>query len=106
MDTSGIRGFKNKGLNRERNGEDFYRSARSTLGKRIHKKLTKKPSWYRKRKSSEIVEQTFVGLNANGLPDKPLRKRKRSEDDLDILQGGSRLDTTPAVLVPDHQIII
>ena len=29
--TSGIRGFKSKGLNRERNVEDFYRSARSTL---------------------------------------------------------------------------
>ena len=29
--TSGVRGFKSKGLNRERNVEDFYRSARSTL---------------------------------------------------------------------------
>ena len=40
--TSGVRGFLNKLKNREKNGEEMYRSARSTLGKRIHKKLTEK----------------------------------------------------------------
>ena len=47
--TSGVRGYLNKIKNRLKNGEEFYRSARSTLGKRIHKKLTEKTSWYRKR---------------------------------------------------------
>ena len=47
--TSGVRGYKNKVRNRMRNGEDFYRSAKSTLGGRIHKKLTAKTTWYRKR---------------------------------------------------------
>ena len=40
--TRGVRGMLSKIKNRERNGEAFYRSARSTLGKRIHKKLTEK----------------------------------------------------------------
>ena len=40
--TSGVRGMMSKIRNREKNGEAFYRSARSTLGKRIHKKLTEK----------------------------------------------------------------
>ena len=81
--TSDVRGYKNKVRNRMRNGEDFYRSAKSMLGGRIHKKLTAKTTWYRKRKSSDndTEIETFAGLNANGLPDEPLRKRKRSEDD-------------------------
>ena len=81
--TSGVRGYKNKIRNRLKNGEDFYRSAKSTLGGRIQKKLTAKTTWYRKRKSSDIENEneTFAGLNANGLHDEPLRKRKRSEDD-------------------------
>ena len=58
----------------------MYRSAKSTLGKRINKKLTEKTTWYRKRRDSENEkEQTFAGLNANGLPDEPIRKRKRSD---------------------------
>ena len=36
--TSGVRGFMNKWTNKERNREEFYRSAKSTLGKRINKK--------------------------------------------------------------------
>ena len=77
--TSGVRGFINKKINRDKNGEDFYRSAKKTLGKRIQKIFTEKTTWYRKRKASE-TEQTFVGLNANGLPAEPMRKRKGSED--------------------------
>ena len=78
--TSGVRGYLNKLKNRDKNGEEVYRSARSTLGKRINKKLTEKTTWYRKRRESENEkEQNFVGLNANGLPDEPIRKRKRSE---------------------------
>ena len=42
--------------------------------------MTEKTTWYRERKKSEN-EQNFVGLNANGLPDEPMRKRKRSEED-------------------------
>ena len=40
--TSRVRGLINKRINRDKNGEDFYRSAKKTLGKRIQKKLTKK----------------------------------------------------------------
>ena len=32
--------------NREKKGEAFCRSAGNTLGKRIHKKLTEKTTWY------------------------------------------------------------
>jgi hypothetical protein len=78
--TSGAKGYQNKIQNRIKNGEDLYRSARSTLSKRIHKKLTKKTNWYRKRKTSEQQESNFVRLNANGLPDEPMNKRKRSVD--------------------------
>ena len=46
----------------------MYRSAKSTLGKRIYKKLTEKTTWYRKRKMSE-KEPNFVGLNDNCLHD-------------------------------------
>ena len=65
--TSGVRGFMNKQVNRKKNGEEFYRSAKKTMGKRIHKKLTEKTNWYRKKKEND-TERNFVGLNANGLP--------------------------------------
>jgi hypothetical protein len=84
----------------------MYRSARSTLGKRIHKKLTEKTTWYRKRKEGE-KEQNFVGLNANGLPDEPLRKRKRSEDDGDVHHhqqvGGDTMAHQPKTNLNPHQ---
>jgi hypothetical protein len=47
--SKGVRGYLNKVKIRRKNGEEFYRSARSSLGKMIHKKLTEKTSWYRKR---------------------------------------------------------
>ena len=47
---SGVRGFMNRKVNREKNGEDFYRSSKKTMGKRNQKKLTEKTTWYRKRK--------------------------------------------------------
>ena len=50
------------------------------MGKRIHKKLTEKTNWYRKKKEND-TKRNFIGLNANGLPDAPIRKRKRSEDE-------------------------
>jgi hypothetical protein len=38
-----------------------------------------KTSWYKQKKKTEEKTSSFVGLNANGLPDKPLtRKRKRT----------------------------
>ena len=45
---SGVRGFMNRKVNREKNGEDFYRSSKKTMGKRNQKKFTEKTTWYRK----------------------------------------------------------
>ena len=86
--TSGVRGYLNKIKNREKNGEEFYRSAKSTLSKRIYKKLTAKTSWYRQKKSDEVQGSGFVGLNANGMPDEPMtKKRKRSQDEVTEARG-------------------
>ena len=40
--TSGVKGYQNKIKNRIKNEEDFYRSAMSTLSKRMYKKLKEK----------------------------------------------------------------
>ena len=66
---SGVVGYKNKIKNRRKNGQPFYRSAKSTLGGRIRKKLTEKNNWY-KKKNSEGQMGAFRGLNANGRPDR------------------------------------
>ena len=51
--TCGLVGFRNKVEKRKTMGEDFYRSAASTLKSRVKKKLTAKTSWYKKRKTGE-----------------------------------------------------
>ena len=69
---SGVVGFNNKVKNRKKNGQPFYRTAKSTLGGRIRKKLTEKSSWYRKKKN-DGQRSTFKGLNRNGKPEKQPR---------------------------------
>ena len=48
---SGVVGFNNKIKNRQKNGQPFYRCAKSTLGGRIRKKLTEKTNWFKKKSS-------------------------------------------------------
>ena len=56
---SGIKGRKRKCARRKRNGIDFYRSGRSTLGARYKMKLTEKSTWYKEeteRSGGAVVE--------------------------------------------------
>ena len=53
---SGLKGWKRKCVRRERDGVDFYRSGRSTLGARTKKKLTEKSTWYKKKRKREEEE--------------------------------------------------
>ena len=54
---SGLKGWKRKCVRRERDGVDFYRSGRSTLGARTKKKLTEKSTWYKKKRKREEEEE-------------------------------------------------
>ena len=71
---SGVVGYKNKIKNRKKNNQPFYRSAKTTLGARIKKKLTEKSNWFRNKKvkkGEEHERSTFKGLNKNGKPETP-----------------------------------
>ena len=65
---SGVLGYNNKIKNRKKNGQPFYRPAKSTLGGRIRKKLTEKTSWYKQKKDNG-GRSTFRGLNKSGKPE-------------------------------------
>ena len=56
---SGIKGWKSRHAKRREEGIPFYRSARSTIGKRFKKKLTEKSNWWRdkKRKLEDLEEE-------------------------------------------------
>ena len=77
---SGVMGYNNK---IKKNGQPFYRCAKSTLGGRIKKKWTERNRWYKKR-GSEGQMGNFKGLNANGKPD----KKTSSKQELIREEGG------------------
>ena len=79
--TSGVTEYRNKIKNRKKNGQPFYRSAKSTLGMRSRKKLTEKSNWYRKKKTgSEGQVPAFRGLNVDGRPYKQTLSAARQGD--------------------------
>ena len=63
-------------MRRERDGVEFYRSARSTLGARVKKKLTEKSSWYKKKRKREEEDVDEENIEKGSSP----RKRKRGEE--------------------------
>ena len=71
---SGLKGWKRKCWRRERDGIELYRSARSTLGNRVKKKLTEKSSWYKNKRKREEED-----VDSNEKEHSP-RKRKRAEE--------------------------
>ena len=78
---SGIKGWKRKHQRRERDGQQFYRSARSTLAMRTKKKLTEKTSWYknkRKRHDEEGEERE------DGARSSPRKKRRTTKPTWDL----------------------
>ena len=72
---SGIKGWKRKCTRRERDGIDFYRSGRSTLGARTKKKLTEKSTWYKNKRKREDEDEEEEATKTCHSP----RKRKRGE---------------------------
>ena len=72
---SGIKGWKRKCTRRERDGIDFYRSGRSTLGARTKKKLTEKSTWYKNKRKRGDEEEEEEATKTCHSP----RKRKRGE---------------------------
>ena len=56
MVISGIKGWLRKQARRRREGQPFYRSARSTLAGRTKKKLTEKATWYKQKRKAEEME--------------------------------------------------
>lgn len=48
--TCGLEGFRNKCERRKKEGGNFYRNAKQTLGKRVKKKLLEKTSWFKDKK--------------------------------------------------------
>ena len=68
---SGIKGFKNKQKNRQKEGKGFYRKDKDTLSLRVKKKLVEKTSWYRGRERKSGLERDYE------TDDK--RKRRRME---------------------------
>ena len=53
----GLKGYKRKCERRHKEGKGFYRSAKQTLGKRVHKKLMEKTSWFKDKRRDEHDEQ-------------------------------------------------
>ena len=51
----GLKGMRNKILRRKKSGEKFYRTAKSSLKRRVKKKLTEKTNWYKKGKNEEAT---------------------------------------------------
>ena len=70
---SGLKGWKKKKRTRKRKRIEFYRSAKSTLREREHKKLTEKTTWYREKDTDE-----------EGVQESPKKTRKTE-------QGGRRV---------------
>ena len=95
---SGLKGWKRKCLRRERDGIDFYRSARSTLGARVKKKLTEKSSWYKKKRKREDEED-----EESTEKDTTPRKRKRGEERRDAHSEHPVKVTTDAKLAENTE---
>ena len=49
----GLKGMRTKVLRRKKAGEKFYRTARSTLKRRVKKKLTAKTNWFKKKRQED-----------------------------------------------------
>ena len=94
---SGLKGWKRKCMRRERDGIDFYRSARSTLGARVKKKLTEKSSWYKKKRKREDEED-----EKSTAKDTTPRKRKRGKERRD----GGKSRTQPDKSAPQIKPLV
>ena len=76
----GIKGWKRKCMRRERDGVEFYRSGRSTLGTRTKKKLTEKSSWYKKkRKRDEEENEDENHANREHEKESPTKKKRMND---------------------------
>jgi hypothetical protein len=97
---SGVRGWKNKRQRREDNGQDFYRSAASSLLSRYKKKLTARTSWYKntnkngKRKYvlDEEEEEDMRRRNAAKRAKKP--REEPGQEETEKIDKNTNLETT------------
>ena len=79
---SALRGFKRKVERRKEAGEEFYRSGKSTLSKRVKNKLLEKTSWYKSR-GGEREKEGDKHLRSRGKGG--IRKTKTSEKKCKIM---------------------
>ena len=93
-----MKGWKRKCMRRERDGIDFYRSARSTLEARVKRKFTEKSSWYKKKRKREDEED-----EESTEKDTTPRKRKRGEERRDAHSEHPVKVTTDAKLAENTE---
>ena len=73
----GIKGWKSKIKNREKDGKGFYREGKSTLKARVRKKLTERENWF-KDGNREKDEEMEVEKDQEKQKDPPGDKLSRS----------------------------
>ena len=84
---SGLKGYETKLEKSSRTGESIHRSAKSTQGARIRKKLTEKSTWFRKKKVENAEDKRRAGAGAGRR-----RQGQKSEKD--------QVETVTVLFVP------
>ena len=80
---SGLRGIKKRRERREKEGVNFYRSAKETLPEKMRKKLMESTTWYKEdegnneqREKTEFTKSSWEG-NAGDDREGEAREKKR-----------------------------
>ena len=94
----GLLGLARKRKRREREGEEFYRTGRSTLNKRNLKRLGEKQNWFKKKLISEEERVEKKKEDRERIRDtQPEEKTKAMQEEKDQKQRG---DPKSVIMVP------